>query len=1126
MGEAFGADALTAESVDSMLSLIGRPGAVLYIDCEPLAGLSDIPARKASMHASLHVPNGAFAFRNRDRGWRCVIVRSERGQALAHAFQSSLPPGSDMWSAMMSFDLLWEQAQPVGTSTPRFLGGDGVQLKGGSGEIGTVTGEPSATTSGWLYRVRFGAVVRNVPESGLDEVEDVTASPESWARMRRADLDDFRLLLATTKLDRALSDIVYSYGATRTVFRAYQFKPLLKLLQTNSQRLLIADEVGLGKTIEAGLIWTEFDQRAGVRRGLVVCPAALTRKWRDEMQRRFNVELEIINRARLGEFADDLRADLDPPLLAAMSLESLRTADVLEELIELQPRFDLVIVDEAHYLRNRDTRSFELGDLLSDWADVLLFLSATPLNLGTDDLFNLLHLLAPERFPDVRTFEDQVAPNQVIMNAARRLTADPSTFAIVRQCLDELATIPMGASLLNRPEIGTLHRLLERETALEPADLATCRRSLHDLNTLSDVVTRTRKADVPDAQATRVADTIDVQWTPGELAFYNAVLAWARARAIANNGVVGFATVMPLRQAASCLPAMRSLLHEKYVKIEADDDDLDELPDEFLEPAHDSFDDELTEEELAATELRRAAQALGETDTKFDEFRGRLRAIRQSGIRQLMVFSFFRRTLSYLHERLRSEYSVRVMDGSVPPADRAQIMQDFRDGHFEILLLSEVGSEGLDFEFVGALVNFDLPWNPMRVEQRIGRLDRFGQTHERIHIFNFHVPGTIETDILERLYARIRVFESSIGELEPILRNEMNAITRTVLDPRRSELERAAEIDRIALAVENRSADLDRLEAHASGLMTGLDEVLIDGFESTVRAAGRYVGHEEVRSVVTRLIDDTHASIRRTSRGSSIWEIRGSTDLEQRSMQIARASKDRRIEDLSRRLRSGESLFVIFDSEAATEVSADLVVAGHPLVRAAVLHLRDAETIHWRHGAMTIPGDRSGIFVALVATIEVTGAQPARELICVTIDFETFEPAEEVGDALLGAAARGELRAASLDSATQEHVDALNRMMVDRRDRIEIDRSRSNDARIEAQRMTLDRTYRYKIERARSTLDKVSTAGRSESIERLWRGRITNLEARRDADLAALEEKRALTVSWEPVGIATVKTEP
>ena len=122
-----------------------------------------------------------------------------------------------------------------------------------------------------------------------------------------------------------------------------------------------------------------------------------------------------------------------------------------------------------------------------------------------------------------------------------------------------------------------------------------------------------------------------------------------------------------------------------------------------------------------------------------------------------------------------------------------------------MLLLSQVGAEGLDFEFCNVMVNYDLPWNPMQVEQRIGRLDRFGQQHEKIFILNMHVPGTIESDIFERLYSRIGVFERSIGELEPILRDDLKDITRTLLDPTLTQAERDRESERVAVALAERA---------------------------------------------------------------------------------------------------------------------------------------------------------------------------------------------------------------------------------------------------------------------------------------------------------------------------------
>ena len=164
------------------------------------------------------------------------------------------------------------------------------------------------------------------------------------------------------------------------------------------------------------------------------------------------------------------------------------------------------------------------------------------------------------------------------------------------------------------------------------------------------------------------------------------------------------------------------------------------------------------------------------------------------------------------------------MTGGTPMDQRQRIMDDFRAGKFDVLLLSQVGAEGLDFEFCNALVNYDLPWNPMQVEQRIGRLDRFGQTSEKIFIFNMHVPGTIESDIFERLYTRIGLFEQSIGELEPILRDELKSMTRALLDPRLSESERSAEAERMAVALAERAQQVKQLE-EARGALSTVDQL-------------------------------------------------------------------------------------------------------------------------------------------------------------------------------------------------------------------------------------------------------------------------------------------------------------
>jgi hypothetical protein len=258
-----------------------------------------------------------------------------------------------------------------------------------------------------------------------------------------------------------------------------------------------------------------------------------------------------------------LDAAEDAELHGIISLESLRTADaVLERLTELQPRLDLVIVDEAHDLRNRGTRSHAVGTLLADWADYLVLLSATPLNLGSDDLYHLVSLLDEGTFPDRSLFAAQLAPNALLGEVAHGLVVGQSP-RVLRSRLDELSTMEFGAAVTDRPDYATLRSLLDTDIPLAPADVATARRLLTDLNLLGGVLSRTRKVDVPNAKAVREPRTIDVEWTPPERAFYDALREWYLRRSLAAGAPPGFATQMPLRQAASCIPAAQEVLRAK-----------------------------------------------------------------------------------------------------------------------------------------------------------------------------------------------------------------------------------------------------------------------------------------------------------------------------------------------------------------------------------------------------------------------------------------------------------------------------------------------------------------------------------------------------------------------------------
>lgn len=425
-------------------------------------------------------------------------------------------------------------------------------------------------------------------------------------------------------------------------------------------------------------------------------------------------------------------------------------------------------------------------------------------------------MLREDEFADEAVFEAQLEPNQVLNEIARRLRVDRLEPRKLLALADRIEGMKLGTAVTARPDFAVLRSILDQASPLADEQVARAKRAVSSLNTLSSVLTRTRKVDVPDAKAKREAQQVDVEWTPQERRMYDGIRARYLSEFAARGTPPGFGMQMPLRQAASCLPAMQEVLRRKLGRFE---DDYEE----GYGAGEVTEDDEAVEPELSATSLGELLTPL-QVDSKYEAMEARLLELRSKGMRQVMIFSFFRGTLAYLEQRLSQRMSVRLMTGATPMDQRQKVLQDFRAGGFEVLLLSQVGAEGLDFEFCNVLVNYDLPWNPMQVEQRIGRLDRFGQTSEKIFILNMHVPGTIESDIFERLYTRIGVFEQSIGELEPILRDELRNVTKALLDPRFTDAERQDEADRIGVALAERAEQLKELEA-SRGALTTIDQL-------------------------------------------------------------------------------------------------------------------------------------------------------------------------------------------------------------------------------------------------------------------------------------------------------------
>ncbi|MGI5243250.1 DEAD/DEAH box helicase [Dactylosporangium sp. CA-139066] len=1017
--------------------------------------------------------------------WHVVLIALGREPRLSEGARSRYVEDGHLSFARIFYEDSWDEAAPF-AGRPGLSVGATVRPKGTDafGRIRRVIAIPG----GYEYEVDIQGTVSSFSEEALVPVAGDPRDPSFWLQQPPAKAADISLTLTWTKLHHPLTDVLYSFASSKTVFRPYQFKPVLKMLTGSSGRILIADEVGLGKTIEAGLIWSELEQRSRLERVLVVAPAALTLKWKAEMERRFDRSLPVLKPRELGELLDRLREGAEPEIRGVMSLESLRNADVLEVLDQLQPRFDLIIVDEAHYLRNRESKTHALGRLLASLADYLVFLSATPLNLGNDDLFNLMHLLDPENFGDKAIFDIQLWPNELLNTVARSLLQDGrhTPRKLVAE-LDRLAGLDFGASVTDRPDFGILRSLLDVERPLRPDEIARARRLLADLNVLGGVLTRTRKAEVPDAKAVREPRNIDVEWTDAERRYYEAVVAWYTAKALESGSPPGFVMQMPLRQAASCIPASQRLIQRRDPHLFAEAfDDFDEEPGEVPTGLP------------VAGVLSRPVPV----DSKYERLQEELLRIRQAGLRQMMIFSFFRGTLAYLAERLKEHFTVAVMDGGVPLPRREEIMRQFREGRFEILLLSEVGSEGLDFEFCNVLVNYDLPWNPMRVEQRIGRLDRFGQQHEKIFIYNMRVPGTIETDIFQRLYDRIGVFQNSIGELEPILRDSIGDISKRVLDPKLDDAGRRREVDRIVVALEQRRHDADDLK-NSRAYLSGLDDLLVEGMTADGPGNGRFIGPAEIRRMIDELLVRVGGR-RGDVDADGVFRIVGSPAL------ATKLRQHRSTDDGSRHSRSklaalmqdGTPLECTFQPEVASRRNVELVSARHPLVRVA-LDVLDAETLSLpRFGSVQASGLPNGrSFLVSLDLAVTTGLRPLCELWATAIDVDTQRVSAGVGDALLQALAEGNLGDGPpiAPADTQRLLRLAKDELATRRRQTERFRAQENAAlvagRIRAREGSLD----LQIRKTTELIGQLRAQGRSRSIIRLNEGWLRRLrENRRD----------------------------
>lgn len=511
----------------------------------------------------------------------------------------------------------------------------------------------------------------------------------------------------------------------------HQLHVLNRAMETNNIRYILADEVGLGKTIEAGMIIRELKSRGLVSRILVVCPTGLVTQWASEMQEKFHEKFQVIlpsdyDTIRRLTDNDDVYGQFDQVISPMDSIKPIeKHAGWSEEKIEkyneeriysiINSGWDLIIIDEAHRVAGSsgEVARYKLGNLLAQASPYLLLLSATPHNGKTEPFLRLIRLLDADAFPNAKSIvREQVAP--FLIRTEKREAIDNNGNLLFKNRITHLVTISWD----------------ERNNL---------QRELYEM--VSSYVAKT----------------------------YNKAL-----RNRKKNMCLIFLLIIMQRMVTSSTAAIRQslerrlnvLLEQRTCVGNLREEDLDELNiEDGVEDALEaiSLDMELEIEELKQIiSLAKQAQFQNQ-DAKVEPLLNEIDAIlSEDRTQKVIIFTEFVATQTYLQELLVNRgYTVTILNGGMSIDERNAAMQEFKTST-SIFISTDAGGEGLNLQFANIIINYDLPWNPMKIEQRCGRVDRIGQQRD-VHIYNFIVGETVENRVREVLEEKLSVILKEMG---------------------------------------------------------------------------------------------------------------------------------------------------------------------------------------------------------------------------------------------------------------------------------------------------------------------------------------------------------------------------
>ena len=630
----------------------------------------------------------------------------------------------------------------------------------------------AGTDSLHVRRIRPLPPAESEPRPSND-LEDVSLDELSTAR-------DGLAQLAARAAPKVLG--IWTAFNSRTEFKEYQFRPLLKYLKSPSRRILIADEVGLGKTIEAAYIIVEELASGLTKRILILCPAGLRLKWRDELWNRFGLHFQITNGKGLMQLLSGKGA-----FMAIVSYDSRWDEDEWKAT-RFPTLVDLLVVDEAHNLiaRGGETQRRTMAFDVSSISAAGVTLTATPIHLEIDDLRRILEVSLGktiDRAAFVRDSRKARLVNGLVADLETESSVSPADIDEVRPLLEEVRS-EVAVAALQRLKTGSLDHDGKASLALE----------IGRANPFEALMIRTRKVDVGSLIPRHICnhsipldENARPEPKPGQESGTSEKSLYVEIDRLLEQS---FSHVHRL-QLSSCLPAMVDLLKDGMKGF-----DVWQREDRFESEL--SVMDQGNEEDFRRVEGRLPPQVrercadladrfgLVRTDSKLTCLRSLLEPLRERRTdgkpHKAIVFTQWRHTWAYLMRRLERLEGIRpfALSGDDDPRKVGSILREFEVHDGPALLIStDFLSEGLDLQAADVLVNYDFPYNPQRVEQRIGRIDRIGQRAPEITVHNMVVSGSLDEEILDVLGKRLDIFREGMSDAPALFETRAGTISET-----------------------------------------------------------------------------------------------------------------------------------------------------------------------------------------------------------------------------------------------------------------------------------------------------------------------------------------------------------